>query len=112
MSTIARIRNDVFHVNQAEFASIAKVAQATISRWETGACSPSLDAMQSIREEALARGLAWSDTWFFELVPVGNGLPAAATSDPSCACEQDAAATAGDHGNISGCCFRGREAAE
>jgi transcriptional regulator with XRE-family HTH domain len=65
MTAIRHIRKAVFNVNQAEFASIAGVAQATVSRWENGV-SLSLDEMKLIREAAITRGLDWDDRWFFE----------------------------------------------
>ena len=64
MTPIQFIRTEVFKAKQSEFAEIAQVAQATVSRWENGG-SPSLDEMRNIRETAFRRGLAWSDTWFF-----------------------------------------------
>jgi transcriptional regulator with XRE-family HTH domain len=65
MSAIRHIRREVFKATQAEFAALAGVTQASVSRWETGG-SPSLDEMQAIREAAGARGIKWNDAWFFE----------------------------------------------
>jgi len=65
MTAIRSIRKQVFRLNQAEFAAIAGVTQATVSRWENGV-APSLDEMQLIREAAAARKLKWKDAWFFE----------------------------------------------
>lgn len=65
MSTIRHIRKTVFNVSQSEFAAIAGVTQATVSRWENGV-SPSLDEMKAIRDAALSRDLAWDDSIFFE----------------------------------------------
>jgi transcriptional regulator with XRE-family HTH domain len=65
MSAIRRIRREVFNVTQAEFAALAGVTQASVSRWETGT-APSLDDMQAIRMAAAARGIDWNDAWFFE----------------------------------------------
>lgn len=67
MSAIRHIRREIFKVTQAEFASIVGVAQATVSRWETGV-APSLDDMQAIRRTATERGIEWRDEWFFEPV--------------------------------------------
>lgn len=65
MSAIRHIRREIFKVTQAEFAALAGVTQATVSRWETGV-APSLDDMQSIRTAAAAREIAWRDEWFFD----------------------------------------------
>lgn len=65
MNPIHFIRTEIFHAKQAEFAEIAKVGQATVSRWENGVCSPSLDEMRNIREEAQRRRIEWDDRWFF-----------------------------------------------
>lgn len=66
MNPIRYIRTQVFKVNQAEFASIAGVRQGSVSRWENGV-SPSLEEMHNIREGAKARGIAWNDSWFFDV---------------------------------------------
>ena len=66
MNALRHIRKHVFHVTQTEFAELAGVAQATVSRWENGV-APSLDEMQVIRLAAAARGLEWDDRWFFEV---------------------------------------------
>lgn len=65
MSTIRHIRRDIFNVTQSEFAALAGVTQATVSRWEDGG-APSLDEMQAIRAAAFERGIEWNDIWFFE----------------------------------------------
>ncbi len=65
MNEIRYIRKEIFRVTQAEFASLANVTQATVSRWETGT-APSLDDMQAIRNAAAQRGIAWNDSWFFQ----------------------------------------------
>lgn len=66
MNTLKYIRTNIFHVSQAEFAALAGVAQATVSRWENG-LSPSLDEMRKIRDAAKERGIDWDDRWFFEV---------------------------------------------
>jgi predicted transcriptional regulator len=66
MEPLRRIRSDVFGVSQSEFAAIAGVSQATISRWEKGELVPRLDELKRIREAALARGLIWNDAALFE----------------------------------------------
>ncbi|TIN80733.1 helix-turn-helix transcriptional regulator [Mesorhizobium sp.] len=65
MSAIRHIRREVFKVTQAEFAVLAGVTQASVSRWEAGG-APSLDEMQAIRKAAADRAIAWNDAWFFE----------------------------------------------
>lgn len=65
MNAIRHIRREIFKVTQAEFAALAGVTQASVSRWETGT-APSLDDMQSIRRAAADRGIEWQDEWFFE----------------------------------------------
>jgi transcriptional regulator with XRE-family HTH domain len=66
MNALRYIRKHVFHVTQTEFAELAGVAQATVSRWENGV-APSLGEMHAIREAAKSRGIAWNDDWFFEI---------------------------------------------
>ncbi|WP_425595817.1 helix-turn-helix domain-containing protein [Pseudorhizobium flavum] len=65
MEAIKHIRTQIFGVTQSEFASFVGVAQASVSRWERGA-SPSLTELRSIRLAALARGIPWDDSYFFE----------------------------------------------
>jgi len=71
MSPIKHIRKTVFRLSQAEFAAVAGVTQATISRWEKGG-SPTLDEMQRIRAAAAARRIKWSDKLFFEAPKPGE----------------------------------------
>lgn len=71
MSAIRFIRREIFKATQAEFAAIADVTQATVSRWEAGG-SPSLDEMQAIRKSAADRGIEWNDAWFFEAPASGE----------------------------------------
>jgi DNA-binding transcriptional regulator YiaG len=66
MNTLKHIRKNVFAVTQAEFAVVAGVTQATVSRWENGV-APSLEEMQAIRSAASARGIDWSDGLFFDV---------------------------------------------
>lgn len=75
MHPIERIRVKVFRINQAEFASIAKVAQSTVSKWERGEFEPSRDHLVSIRDEALRRELSLNDSWFFDRVQSARVTP-------------------------------------
>ena len=65
MSAIRHIRLKVFKVTQADFAAMAGVSQASVSRWEAGG-APTLDEMQAIRKAAADRKILWNDAWFFE----------------------------------------------
>lgn len=65
MSAIRHIRREIFKVTQSEFAALAGVTQASVSRWEAGG-APTLDEMQAIRTAAADRGIEWNDAWFFE----------------------------------------------
>jgi transcriptional regulator with XRE-family HTH domain len=75
MGPIEHIRRRVFKVTQTEFADIAGVTQATVSRWEDGEFEPTRAAMEKIRGEALTRELEWDDRWFFS-VPAASAEPA------------------------------------
>ena len=66
MNALRHIRKHIFHATQTEFAELAGVVQATVSRWENGV-APSLVEMQAIRHAAVNRGLEWDDRWFFEI---------------------------------------------
>jgi transcriptional regulator with XRE-family HTH domain len=67
MVTIRYIRESIFRLNQHDFAEVAQVTQATVSRWDSGRHSPHLSTLERVRAAALARGLKWDDSWFFEL---------------------------------------------
>lgn len=71
MNALHYIRKHVFQVTQTEFAAIAGVGQASVSRWESGV-APSLDEMQAIRQAAATRGLQWDDSWFFDVPSTEN----------------------------------------
>lgn len=73
MSTIRRIRKDILSLSQAEIAAIVGVSQGTVSKWESGELSPSLDEISIIRREAIARGVCWDDGWFFGPAPSKTG---------------------------------------
>lgn len=65
MNSIKHIRKTVFRLNQADFAALAGVTQATVSRWESGG-TPTLSELHAIREAAAERKIRWQDKWFFE----------------------------------------------
>jgi transcriptional regulator with XRE-family HTH domain len=88
MSAIRHIRCHVFGVTQAEFAALAGVTQASVSRWETGV-APSLDDMRAIREAAVARGIDWNDAWFFELPADAVAAETVAEPERPAACNAD-----------------------
>lgn len=60
------IREEVLGVSQSALARIARVNQATISRWEAGRRNPKASHMARIRDYARRKGIRWSDRWFFE----------------------------------------------
>lgn len=66
MSGILHIRKKVLNLSQARFAAIAKVTQGTVSKWEAGALDPDRAEMVRIRTYAIAQGIRWRDSWFFE----------------------------------------------
>jgi transcriptional regulator with XRE-family HTH domain len=70
MSNVRHIRQSIFRLTQREFAEVAGVTQASVSRWENGT-PPSHPEMQAIRDAAIGRGIPWDDRWFFE-APAGE----------------------------------------
>jgi predicted transcriptional regulator len=66
MSALRFIRKDILDLSQAELAAVAEVSQGTVSKWEAGELTPSLDEMSRIRAAAISRGVAWDDRWFFD----------------------------------------------
>lgn len=66
MNPMLHIRTVVFGVTQAQMAEIAGAGQAAVSRWENDATAPTRTQLERIRSEAMARGLDWDDSWFFE----------------------------------------------
>lgn len=66
MGPIQHIRKKILNVSQAELAEIAKVNQATVSRWENGILEPSREELSLIRAEVASRNLPWNDGLFFE----------------------------------------------
>lgn len=69
MTPMQHIRKAILRISQSEMASIASTTQATVSRWEKGELVPDLAQMTRIREEAQARGIEWSDGFFFGDAP-------------------------------------------
>lgn len=66
MEPIRHIRKQVLRQTQVEFAAVAGVSQATVSKWESGKCSPARDELKRIRSEAISRGIEWDDGWLFD----------------------------------------------
>jgi len=66
MSALRHIRKTVLELSQAEIAALVGVSQGTVSKWERGDLSPSLEEISVLRAEAHKRGLDWDDRWFFE----------------------------------------------
>lgn len=73
MNAVQYIRTKVFDLSQAAFAAdVAEVSQPTVSRWEDEnqpGSQPDREDMKRIRDKALARGLKWNDSWFFQTFP-------------------------------------------
>lgn len=67
MNQMRHIRKNVFRLKQADFAALAGVTQATVSRWESGEWEPTREQLALIRCEAVKIGIAWDDALFFEL---------------------------------------------
>ena len=51
---------------QSEFAELAGVSQATVSRWLNGEDEPRLERIIRLRERAKKLGYPWCDAWIFE----------------------------------------------
>ena len=66
MNRIKYIRTEIFKLQMSEFAAIAGVSQATVSKWENDIHEPNLSALTRIRDEAAKRGLSFEDSVFFE----------------------------------------------
>lgn len=71
MSVITSIRR-VLAVKQSELATIVGRNQATISRWEMGLGSPTIEDVAKIRAEFIKRGLDWDETLIFPPNPQPN----------------------------------------
>lgn len=65
MSQIHHIRRKVLDLTQKELAAICGTSQGTVSKWEKGELSPSLDDLTAIREYAMKNGRPWSDSVVF-----------------------------------------------
>jgi transcriptional regulator with XRE-family HTH domain len=59
------VRKAVLGLSQAELATIARVSQGTVSKWEAGQLEPNRQELDRIRAVAIARGISWDDSWFF-----------------------------------------------
>lgn len=66
MTPVEYIRTQVFGMTQAALANVLNTTQASISRWESQGYFPP-EAQSKVREMARAKGLGWSDSWFFEV---------------------------------------------
>lgn len=71
MNTVFHIRKNVLALTQVAFSKIAGTTQATVCRWEAGELQPDLEQLRKIRNEVIAQGKPWDDTWFFE-VPISE----------------------------------------
>lgn len=66
MGPIEHIRREVLGLSQTDLARIAGTTQPTVSRWENGELEPSRVELARIRQAVAEKGLAWSDSWFFD----------------------------------------------
>lgn len=73
MSALRKIRKEVLSLSQAELSALVGVSQGTVSKWENGELSPSLDELSKLRTEAIARGIKWDDGWLFGCRPSTPG---------------------------------------
>ena len=64
MSAIALIKERL-SATQVQIAAITGRNQATVSRWERGESSPSLDDLAKIRAEFDRKGVPWTDDILF-----------------------------------------------
>jgi len=64
---LLKIRREIFRATQAEMAAIARVNQATWSRWERGLLEPTIGQIARIRAEAKRRRIRLDDRLFFEV---------------------------------------------
>jgi transcriptional regulator with XRE-family HTH domain len=65
VNQLKHIRVAVLDMTQAAFADLVGVSQATISRWEQGEGSPTLDHLQLIRAEFFRRRIPWREASLF-----------------------------------------------
>jgi len=65
VNQLKHIRVAVLDMTQAAFAALVGVSQPTVSRWEQGEGSPTLDQLKFIRDEILSRRIPWRDAWLF-----------------------------------------------
>lgn len=69
---IVHIRKRLFQMSQIAFAEMLDLDNTAISRVESGRRELKLSEMARIRKAARARGLPWSDQWFFEAMPAAE----------------------------------------
>lgn len=65
MARLRHIRQNVFGMNQADFAGMLGISQSAICMLELRDALPEKH-QRTIRAEAASRGLQWRDEWFFE----------------------------------------------
>lgn len=76
MSAIGRIRKEVLGQSQAELAALTGVAQATVSRWESGELTPGFRELNAIRIAGRSkRPDEWRDEWLFDGPPLPDLPP-------------------------------------
>jgi DNA-binding XRE family transcriptional regulator len=67
------IRTRVFGIaKQEDFGVLVGLSQPSVSAIEKGTRVMTKSVMDRIRVAAKGRGLAWNDTWFFEVPPEGS----------------------------------------
>lgn len=59
------IRRDVLGLTQAQLATVLKVKQASVSRWESAGRFPA-EHLAAVRQMARMARADWSDSWIFD----------------------------------------------
>jgi hypothetical protein len=71
MNTVVFMRTFVFRMTQECFGAQLNASQGRVSNWEAEGRFPSFIVADLVREKGrlvcAARGLDWSDSWFFEV---------------------------------------------
>ncbi len=67
MRRIEFVRRRLLGLTQVDFARLTKVAQATVSRWESGELAPTLSAVTLAKAAVLDRGFSWNDAWLDQI---------------------------------------------